>query len=164
VELRDGDMITEPGRTLTYELWCEMEVLYADDPTAPESKGETDDLRNEELLPPSGRFVIVYDDEGEPIACGAIRRHDEEAAEIKRMYVRPDARGRGLSRLVLRELEATAIRMGYGALVLETGLRQPEAIALYESDGYAVIPNFGFYKESPLSVCYRKELARVAPR
>ena len=158
MELRDGDMITEPGRTLAYELWCEMETLYADDPTAPEANGETDDLRNEELLPPTGRFVIVYDDEGEPVASGAIRRRDDETAEIKRMYVRPAARGRGLSRLVLLELEATAMRLGYRALVLETGSRQPRAIALYESAGYTTIPNFGFYKESPLSVCYRKEL------
>jgi len=158
VELRDGDMITEPGRTLTYELWCEMETLYADDPTAPEANGEVDDLRNEELLPPTGRFVIVYDDSDAPVACGAIRRRDAEAAEIKRMYVRPEARGHGLSRVVLVELESTARDLGYRALVLETGLRQPEAIALYESAGYTTIPNFGFYKESPLSVCYRKEL------
>jgi GNAT superfamily N-acetyltransferase len=158
MELRDGDMATEPGRTLTYELWCEMEVLYADDPTSPESNGETDDLRNDELFAPTGRFVIVYDDEDRPIACGAIRRRDDEAAEIKRMYVRPSARGHGISRMVLHELEATARRYGYRALVLETGLRQPQAIALYESHGYSVIPNFGFYKESPLSVCYRKEL------
>ena len=163
MELRDGDMITEPGRTLTDELWCEMEALYADDPTAPETNGETDDLRNHELLPPTGRFVIVYDDEGEPIACGAIRRRDDEVAEIKRMFVRRAARGRGLSRIVLHELEATAIRMGYRALVLETGSRQPEAIALYESAGYTTIPSFGFYKESPLSVCYRKELPRADP-
>ena len=163
MELRDGDMETEPGRTLTRELWCAMEELYADDPTAPEAKGETDDLRNDELLPPTGRFVVVYDDAGEPVACGAIRRRDDEAAEIKRMYVRPAARGRGLSRMVLLELEATALRMGYRALVLETGARQPEAIALYESAGYTTIPNFGFYKESPLSVCYRKELARADP-
>jgi len=158
VEIRDGDQVTEPGRTLAYELWCEMEILYADDPTAPEANGEVDDLRNEELFPPNGRFLIVYDDAGEAIACGAIRRHDDEAAEIKRMYVRPSARGQGLSRTILLELEATAIRLGYRALVLETGLRQPAAVALYESHGYTTIPNFGFYKQSPLSVCYRREL------
>lgn len=151
-------MDTEPGRTLTYELWCEMEKLYADDPTAPEANGETDDLRNDELFPPTGRFVIIYDDDARPIACGAIRRRDAQSAEIKRMYVRPEARGRGISRMILRELESTAIDFGYRALVLETGLRQPEAIALYESHGYTVVPNFGFYKESQLSVCYRKEL------
>lgn len=157
MEIRDGDMLTEPGATLVYELWCEMEKLYADDPTAPETNGETDDLRNEELLPPTGRFLIVYEDD-QPIASGAIRRRDDATAEIKRMYVRPEARGRGISRMILNELEATARRSGYRALVLETGARQPEAIALYESAGYTTIPNFGFYKESPLSACYRKEL------
>jgi GNAT superfamily N-acetyltransferase len=150
-------MVTEPGRTLVTELWVDLAVRYADDPTAPETKGETDDLRNDEVLPPDGRFVIVVE-RGEPVACGAIRRHDAETAEIKRMWVRPHARGRGLARLVLRELESTASSRGYRALVLETGVRQPEALALYESHGYATIPNFGFYKESPLSVCYRKEL------
>ena len=163
MELRDGDMATEPGRTLTYELWCEMEQLYADDPTAPEANGETDDLRNEELLPPSGRFVIVYDDSGAPVACGAIRRRDAEAAEIKRMYVRPEARGQGLSRLVLRELESTAIDSGTARSCSRPGLRQPEAIALYESHGYTTIPNFGFYQESPLSVCYRRRLDPPIP-
>ena len=158
MELRDGDTVTEPGRTLVEELWLDMGIRYADDPTAPETKGEVDDLRNEEVLPPVGRFLIVLDD-GRPVACGAIRRHDEESAEIKRMYVRPEARGRGLARLVLRELESSAVALGYRALVLETGLRQPEAIALYESAGYRTIAPFGFYKESALSVCYRKELA-----
>jgi GNAT superfamily N-acetyltransferase len=157
LELRDGDMVTEPGRTLVTELWADMAVRYSDDPTAPETDGETDDLRNEEVLPPDGRFVVVFDRD-EPVACGAIRRHDAATAEIKRMWVRPQARGRGLARLVLRELESTAAARGYRALVLETGLRQPEALALYESHGYTTIPSFGFYKESPLSVCYRKEL------
>ena len=158
MKLRDGDAATEPGRTLTYELWCEMEQLYADDPTAPEAKGENHDLRHGELALPSGRFVIMFDDEDRPVACGAIRRHDDEAGEIKRMYVRPEARGRGISRVILRELEATAIDFGYRALILETGLRQPAAIELYESHGYTRIPNFGYYRDSLLSVCYRKEL------
>lgn len=162
MEVRDGDTVTEPGRTLVEELWTDMGIRYADDPTAPETKGEVDDLRNEEVLPPDGRFVIVLDD-GHPVACGAIRRHDAESAEIKRMWVRPQARGRGLARVVLRELESTAIARGYRAVVLETGLRQPEAIALYESAGYTTIPRFGFYKESALSVCYRKELPAPSP-
>jgi ribosomal protein S18 acetylase RimI-like enzyme len=60
--------------------------------------------------------------------------------------------------VALSELESTATNLGYRALVLETGVRQPEAIALYESHGYTRIPNYGFYKDSALSVCYRKEL------
>jgi GNAT superfamily N-acetyltransferase len=157
LELRDRDISLEPGRTLAAEMWADMAVRYADDPTAPEPKGETDDLRPEELAPPTGRFVVVYDGD-EPIACGAIRRHDDETAEIKRMWVRPSARGRGVARLILDELESSAWALGYRAIVLETGLRQPEAIALYESHGYTPIPNYGFYRDSPLSRCYRKSL------
>ncbi len=158
MEIRDGDMATEPGRTLADELWRDLAIRYVDDPTAPEPKGESDDLRPKELAPPTGRFVIVFDDSGAPIGCGAIRRHDPQTAEIKRMWVRPAARGRGVSRLILDELEASAVALGYRAMVLETGLRQPEAIALYESHGYTPIPNYGFYRESPLSRCYRKPL------
>jgi GNAT superfamily N-acetyltransferase len=160
-EIRDSDIAVEPGRTLAAEMWADMAIRYADDPTAPEPKGDTDDLRPEELSPPSGRFIIVYDGD-EPIACGAIRPHDEITAEIKRMWVRPAARGRGVARLILDELESSAMVIGYRATVLETGERQPEALALYESHGYSQIPNYGFYKESPLSRCYRKELSAPA--
>ena len=75
------------------------------------------------------------------------------------MYVRPGgARPRVVAAWSCTSSSRPRARLGYRALVLETGLRQPEAIALYESAGYTTIPNFGFYKESPLSVCYRKEL------
>ena len=157
MEIRDSDIAVDPGRVLATEMWADMAIRYADDPTAPEPKGDTDDLHPEQLAPPTGRFIIVYD-AGEPIACGAIRRHDDETAEIKRMWVRPTARGRGVARLILDELESSAVRIGYRATVLETGVRQPEALALYESHGYTPIPNYGFYKESPLSRCYRKRL------
>jgi GNAT superfamily N-acetyltransferase len=161
MEIRDGDMGTEPGRALADELWRDLAIRYVDDPTAPEPKGESDDLRPEELAPPSGRFVIALDD-GEPVGCGAIRRHDARTAEIKRMWVRPAARSRGVARLILRELESSAVALGYRSMVLETGLRQPEAISLYESHGYSPIPNYGFYRESPLSRCYRKTLVDPA--
>jgi GNAT superfamily N-acetyltransferase len=161
-EIRDADISMEPGRTLAAEMWADMAVRYVDDPAAPEPKGETDDLRPEELAPPMGRFIVVYDG-GEPIACGAIRRHDDETAEVKRMWVRPGARGRGVARMVLDELESSAVALGYRATVLETGLRQPEALALYESHGYTRIPNYGFYRESALSRCYRKELVVPSP-
>jgi GNAT superfamily N-acetyltransferase len=158
LEVREATILDEPGRTLVDELWVELGIRYADDPTAPEPKGETDDLEPHELLPPTGCFLVVADDDGTPVGCGAIRRHDDDAAEIKRMYVRPAARGRGISRFLLGRLEAAARMLGYRAIVLETGLRQPEAIALYESAGYTVTPNFGFFADSALSVCYRKEL------
>jgi ribosomal protein S18 acetylase RimI-like enzyme len=157
MEVRDSDITDEPGRTLAAEMWADMAVRYADDPAAPEPKGDTDDLRPEELSPPTGRFIVAYDGD-EAVACGAFRRHDDDTAEIKRMWVRPSARGRGIARMILDELEVSAVGSGYRATVLETGVRQPEAVALYESHGYTRIPNYGFYRESLLSRCYRKQL------
>jgi GNAT superfamily N-acetyltransferase len=113
--------------------------------------------------PPSGSFFVGYA-AGEPVATGAWRRTDVDAlgttrtAEIKRMYVAPTARGRGLARLMLAHLEASAGAHGAEALVLETGTRQPEAIALYESSGYVEVPAFGYYKDEPISRCYARRL------
>ena len=113
--------------------------------------------------PPSGSFFVGYVD-GEPVATGAWRRTSVEAfgttssAEIKRMYVAPSGRGRGLARLMLAHLEADAQAHGAEAMVLETGTRQPEAIALYLSSGYVDVPAFGHYKDEPISRCYGKRL------
>lgn len=106
--------------------------------------------------PPAGLFLVGYLD-GVPVATGAwratpLRRLDaRSAAEIKRMYVVPEARRRGLSRVVLAELERTAAAAGHDVLVLETGAKQPEAIALYDSAGYRSVPGFGHYCGSELS-------------
>jgi ribosomal protein S18 acetylase RimI-like enzyme len=114
--------------------------------------------------PPQGAFFVGYLD-GRPVASGAWRgRHDvvvdglAESAEIKRMYVAPAARGRGLARAMLAHLEETALAAGAEVMVLETGLAQPEAIALYDSSGYVSIPGFGFHKESPLARCFARLL------
>lgn len=103
-----------------------------------------------EFDPPTGLFLVGYAD-GVPVATGAWRVSPERhfgatsAVEVKRMYVVPDARRRGLARLVLAELERTAAEAGHDLVVLSTGPRQPEAIALYESSGYTDIPGFGHY-------------------
>ncbi|WP_148611246.1 GNAT family N-acetyltransferase [Nocardioides rubriscoriae] len=116
--------------------------------------------------PPAGSFYVGYDEDGAPVATGAWRRSQvtvfgtSRTAEVKRMYVVPAARGRGLARVVLAHLEATAREAGAEALVLETGTKQPEAIALYESSGYRRVPGFGFYKDAPLSRCFGKDLRR----
>jgi len=113
---------------------------------------------------PDGAFFVGYLD-GRPVATGAWRRRSDVlvdgsslAAEIKRMYVAPGARGRGLARAMLAHLEDTARASGAEVMVLETGLRQPEAIALYESSGYLPIAGFGFYKDAPLSRCMARNL------
>jgi GNAT superfamily N-acetyltransferase len=114
--------------------------------------------------PPDGSFFVGYLD-GRPVATGAWRRRRDvvvdgidQVAEIKRMYVVPAARQRGLARAMLAHLEETARQSGAGTMVLETGLEQPEALALYASSGYRPIPGFGFYKDSPLSRCLARRL------
>jgi GNAT superfamily N-acetyltransferase len=118
--------------------------------------------------PPLGSFYVGYlvlDAGRRPVATGAWRSHEDlevfgtrRTAEIKRMYVVPSARGRGLARTVLAQLERTAAQAGVEAMVLETGLAQPEAIALYESSGYTRNAPFGHYKDAPLNRCYGKPL------
>lgn len=113
---------------------------------------------------PAGSFFVGYLD-GRPVASGAWRATSvlalggSRAVEIKRMYVAPAGRGRGLARAMLAHLERTAAEAGADLVVLETGLRQPEAMALYESSGYVPVPGFGHYRDSQLSRCYGKRVA-----
>ena len=109
------------------------------------------------FVPPEGVFLVVRED-GSAIGCGGVCRFDEMRAELKRMYVLPEARGRGLGRRLLEELEAEARRLGYAGIVLETGDRQPEAVGLYESAGYERIPCYGIYATRALSLCFEKTL------
>lgn len=130
-----------------------------------ERYGSPDESPVDPLLfdPPAGLFLVGYLD-GTPVVTGAWRRSPvralggSDAAEIKRMYVVPEHRGAGHARAVLAELERTAAAAGYDLLVLETGLRQPEAIGLYTAAGYEPIPGFGHYRDSPLSRCFAKRL------
>ncbi len=107
--------------------------------------------------PPSAADVSVVlvarDDDGTAVGCGALRALDGGVAEVKRMYVVPAARGRGLSKLLLAGLEDAARSRGWTTLRLETGPRQPEALALYEGAGYRAIPAFGAYVDAPDAGC-----------
>lgn len=111
----------------------------------------------DEFTAPDGAFLIAYVD-GSPIGCGGLRQHSPGVGEIKRMYVEPGARKLGIGRAILRALEQRARELGYPSLRLETGARQPEAISLYESEGYLPIEPYGFYRDSPLSRCFEKQL------
>lgn len=110
------------------------------------------------FVDPDGVFLVVRDDDGTAVACGGVARFDEVRGELKRMYVRPEHRGRGLGRRLLLDLEAEARRLGYRSLVLETGDRQPEALGLYASNGYARIPCYPPYDSRALSLCFEKRL------
>ena len=104
------------------------------------------------------RHVIVAYNDGQPVACGAIKEYEPGTMEVKRMFTLPANRGKGIAARVLSELEKWASEMNYSKCVLETGKKQPEAIRLYEKSGYKLIPNYGQYAGVENSVCFEKSL------
>lgn len=106
----------------------------------------------------TARVVVAYKDE-EPIGCGCFRpTREPETIEIKRMYVRPNTRGQGIAKLILQSLEQWAVQEGFSQSKLETGINQPEAIAVYKRLDYQLIPNFPPYDHVPESICMAKRL------
>jgi ribosomal protein S18 acetylase RimI-like enzyme len=150
-----------------------MLVLAESDPASPEAAllfGELDaELRgyypseNVHGLSPAevaafeGVFLLAWLD-GALVGCGGLRPLGPDVGEVKRMYVRPAARGRGVARRLLAALEAAAAAQGFRAVRLETGKGLQAAIRLYDSAGYAPIACFGEYAGDPYSVCYEKRL------
>ena len=134
---------------LRHELACELLERYAGD-TDP---GEPSDAQRTLL------FLVARDHAGRAVGCGALLELDDDAAEIKRMFVRRHARGQDLSRRLLEGLEHEAAARGFKACRLETGARQPEAMHLYRSAGYEEIECFGPYRDAPLSRCFERRLS-----
>lgn len=114
-----------------------------------------------EFARPHGAFLVATLD-GEPVGCGGIRTVAAGVAEMKRMYVRPSTRGRGVARRLLAALEQAAVDAGCQELILETGSRQPEAVALYASSGYTTVAAFGTYRCEPGSRHLGKSLVEAA--
>ncbi len=104
------------------------------------------------------KHVVVAYDGDEAIGCGAIKYYEDSVVEVKRMYTLPTQRGKGIAALVLKELEAWAIELGYTKAILETGKKMPEAIGLYGKNNYSITPNYGQYAGMPDSVCFEKVL------
>ncbi len=100
--------------------------------------------------------VVVAFVANEPVGCGAFKPYSGDTAEIKRMYVKPKFRGQRIAEKILKELEAWAGESGFTTTVLETGLKQPEAIRLYKRSGYEKIENYGQYAGVENSVCMQK--------
>jgi GNAT superfamily N-acetyltransferase len=94
----------------------------------------------------------------EAIACGAIKPFDSESVEVKRMWVEPAFRGRGIASALLQQLEQWAVELGYQRCVLETGKKQVEALGLYPKNGYRIMANYGQYQGMDNSVCFEKWL------
>jgi GNAT superfamily N-acetyltransferase len=150
LELREDAYDSPVARKLISAVQAEYVVRYGNPDETP--------VDADEFAPPNGLFLVGYLD-GVPVATGAFRRHAVDEMEIKRMYVVPEARGKGLSRVILSELEDRARLAGAARVVLETGNLQPEAISLYASSGYERIPGFGHYACEPESISFAKRLA-----
>lgn len=102
------------------------------------------------------KYVVVAFENDKPVGCGAIKEYAPDTMEIKRMYTSPESRGKGIASSVLRELEGWAFELSYEKCILETGKKQPEAIGLYEKNGYKTIPNYGQYAGIENSLCFEK--------
>jgi putative acetyltransferase len=104
------------------------------------------------------KYVIVLYENDEPIGCGAIKEFEPHIMEIKRMYTSPKNRGKGIASKILTELERWATELSYKKCILETGIKQQEAIGLYKKNKYVLIPNYGQYATRENSVCFEKQL------
>jgi len=135
IEFRRAPAGSPAARALLSAMEQEMFALY--DMTEMPTPASTD-----ELEPPAGGAYVIGWEDGRAVAGGAVKRLEPAVAEIKRMYVVPDARGRGLARGLLTAIEATARELGYERVRLDTGASQPHARALYESAGYRDVPDY----------------------
>lgn len=151
IEIRREDILSPTARHLINSLNAELESRY------PEEGANFFRLDADEVSEGRGGFFIAYID-NRPVGCGAIRRIEPTVAEIKRMYVAPGNRGLGIGGKILAELEAEALRLGIRRVVLETGPRQPEAIAIYKRAGFVEIPLFGEYNDPRFSYCMAKNM------
>jgi GNAT superfamily N-acetyltransferase len=129
-----GDDPAARGLVAAMEAWVTENF-------GPATPDRTSTVSAEEMVPPDGAFVVLYEG-GEAVAGGGLRRLADDVAEIKRMFVTPPARGRGLGRRVLEELETVAAELGYRRLRLDTAQSLTTAIALYRSAGYRDIPDY----------------------
>ena len=147
-----ADILSPAAQSLITALNAELSAQY------PEPGATHFRLDADEVAEGCGAFLVASVGE-RAVGCGAVRRLEPGVGEVKRMYVVPDARGRGVGRAILEALGAEARALGLTRLVLETGVRQREAIALYERAGFSHIPPFGEYVASPTtSVCMAKDL------
>ncbi|GAC1444070.1 MAG: hypothetical protein NVSMB63_13210 [Sediminibacterium sp.] len=102
------------------------------------------------------KFVLVAYENEKPLGCGALKEYDSTTMEIKRMYVTPESRGKGIASKLLLALENWAAELSFAKCILETGKRQTEAIQLYTKNGYNLIPNYGQYAGVENSLCFEK--------
>jgi GNAT superfamily N-acetyltransferase len=154
--LMDAVLVTEPLDAAAGSLLIGAFI----EEIAPRYPGWKPDIgpsaRPEEFVPPLGRFLIAYSGK-RPVACGGVKCLDDTTGEVKRLYVVPDARGRGVGRRLLRALEDAAVEFGRRRVRLDTGDQQPDALGLFRAAGYREIPDYNanpcasYWFEKPLA-------------
>ena len=137
MEFRAMDAAVPPASDLIEAMIASLEPLYGriDGPGSPRATPE-------DFSPPAGVFLVGFDDDGRPVCGGGVKRLEDGLGEIKRMFVAPEARGRGVARELLAALEDAARDLGYARVRLDTGPRQPAAEHLYRSAGYTEIADY----------------------
>ena len=149
IEIRAARFDEPAVRKLVAEALADLSLRYG-------GSGDDTPVAMTDFEPPGGRFLVAELD-GDPVGCAGWRRHGNDA-ELKRMFTLASARGRGVARRMLAAVEDSARAAGCRRLILETGDRQPEAIALYESAGYRRIPDFGYYAGEEGVLSFAKDL------
>lgn len=139
IEFRDGRVDSGDGGRLEGAMRAEVGALYRGLDLTSKAMPKAGPA---ELNPPGGVFLVGYEADGAAVCCGGIKRLDATACEFKRMYVVPEARGKGVGRALLEELEDRARSLGYEIARLDTGPKQVGARHIYETAGYRSIPNF----------------------
>ena len=152
MNIRRSTLGSADGSRLIAALNAELTAMF------PEAGANHFSISEAQVAPGDGMFVVAYLDDL-AVGCGAVRRIDDGTAELKRMYVDPSVRGRGIGRALVEALESEARQLRVTRVVLETGTRLARAIRLYESMGYKRIPLYGEYLSSPdTSMCFGKTL------
>ena len=149
IEIERTDASNPQFKALVKLLDAELAVLDGEDHSFYDQFNQLDTIKN----------VVLGYENGQAIACGAIKKYDDQAMEVKRMYSLPSARGHGVATVLLEALETWALELGFSQCILETGIKQPEAIRLYEKNGYHRIPNYGQYAGVETSLCFEKHFS-----
>jgi putative acetyltransferase len=149
VHVRQESWDAPDGTALRAAQRAELDARYGCDDHEPGTKPSAEDI---------ALFLVARDSAGVALGCGGLRLLEPGAAEIKRMYVVPAARGSGVAVAILHALEDAGRDLGLNTLKLETGHGQPDAMRFYEREGYSRIENFGSYVGADISRCYARSL------
>nr|WP_314860255.1 GNAT family N-acetyltransferase [uncultured Undibacterium sp.] len=151
ITLKRTDSNNTDFQKLVVELDRYLAIMDGDEHTFYAQYNKSDGLKN---------VVVAYDGDT-PVGCGAIKHYVDNVMEVKRMYVAPGARGQGIASTVLQELEDWTMQLAYKTCLLETGVKQLEAIRLYQKSGYQIVPNYGQYEGVSNSVCFEKTIHQL---